>query len=101
MFSRSIRIYRCLQLYSLFILLIHENQTFVLSDVDEPLDRDVTDITWAKVSINSINDKHNVRLLKDTRSNILKLSLLIISGIFILFLIGAIVSVIVFCVKKK
>lgn len=95
MFSRSIR---CLQLYSLFILLIHENQTFILSDVNE---RDATDITWAKVSINPSNDKHNVRLLKDTRSNILKLSLLIISGVFILFLIGAIVSVIVFCVKKK
>lgn len=111
MFSRSVRIYRYLQMYSFFIFLIHENQTFVLSGVADVLPvndkhvaraiQNTSDITWAKISINPGNDKHNVQLLKNTRMNILKLSLMITCGVFILFLISAIISVIVYCAKKK
>lgn len=106
MFTRSIQICHCLQVYFLFILLIDENyQAFVLSHPSrEPIERNIRAINetnWKGTSNDQSKDKLNMWLIKDIRSNIMKTAFLIAGGILILFVTSGLVSVIVYYVKKK
>jgi len=61
----------------------------------------VSNNTWIKVNMNIGKDKLNAHHLRNTRGNIMKSVFTIVGGVFILFIIGGITSIIVYYVKKK
>ena len=107
MFDTYIRIFYSFQLYLLMIVLIKQKTISTLPtsnnnnmDISDKTIRLVSDKAWVKVSMNPGKDKSNAYQLRNTRGNIMKTVIMIISGVFILFFIGGIISIIIYYVKK-
>ena len=99
MLDENIRVFCYVQL---LIILIKFDGNFALPNAkaDEDI-RSVTNDPWMKVTMKSGKDKMNAQLLRNTRGNIMKTVLVISSGVFILFIVGGLISIAVYYIKKK
>ena len=97
--------------YLLLIVIIKQNFTFVLPNQnivhvnDQKTKVEVhalpSNQQWAQLKKSPGKDQLNARHLRDTRGNIMKSVFFIIGGVFILVLVGGIISIIVYYIKKK
>ncbi len=111
MFDKYIRIFYSFQIFMLLILLIQQCITSALpnpnvadsngKNVDAKVIGVLSNNAWMKVTMNPGKDKLNVHRLRNIRGNIMKSVSIIVGGVFILFIIGGITSIIVYYVKKK
>ncbi len=103
MLNEDIRIFYYVQLCLLLIVLIKFDVNFALpnSKVDKDIQGSVSNDPWMKVTMKSGKDKLNAQLLKNTRGNIMKSVLIISGGVFILFIVGGLISIAVYYLKKK
>jgi hypothetical protein len=103
MFDRYIRIFCILQLCLFLIFGLPNPHVANLNGQQININTypTVSDKAWSKVQINPGKDKLNAHNLRNTRGNIMKSVFIIIGGVFLLFIIGGIISIIIYCVEKK
>jgi hypothetical protein len=111
MLGGYIRIVYFFQCYLLVVLLIQQDILSALPTpnvanannklVNTKVTPTVSNNVWVKLTSNPGKDKLNARQLKDTRTNIVKTVVVIVGSVSILFIIGGIISIIVYYVKKK
>ena len=112
MFDRCIRILYCFLLCLLVsLLLVYERTTFAVPDpnafdingqsIDQNVPSSVPVGTWTQVNTSFGKDQLNSNHSTNIRKNTLKSIMVIAVAILILMIIGGIISVIVYHVKKN
>lgn len=111
MFDKYVRIAYCVQLCLIFILLLELNITTGIpnpsgmknpkSNANAIGNSESNSASWSKSDMNAGKYTFNAQQLKNTRRDIVKYVSFTVGGMLLLFLIGGIVGVVVYYVKKK
>jgi hypothetical protein len=111
MFDEYFKLLSCPHLWLLLIVIIKPNRIFALPNPATTNGNDqlahakvlppVSDNDWTHIRMNRGKDQLNAHHLRNTRRSIMKSVFIIVGGVFILITVGGIVSIIVYCIKKK